>query len=106
MQALHSADFKVPTPIDQNRHCVLMSIVPGYTLCSIREMVHPGQVAPHPEPPLSQQAEMSQAERETLPTTCWDALPPSTRTAKHGQSSGVDWHRMLMGMPMTSMKHN
>jgi RIO kinase 2 len=44
MQALHEAGFNVPTPIAQTRHCVLMSIVPGYPLSNITKMAHPERV--------------------------------------------------------------
>ena len=36
MQALHAAGFPTPTPIDSNRHAVLMSLVPGTVLNNIR----------------------------------------------------------------------
>ena len=35
MRALHSAGFRVPRPIAQNRHSVVMSLVPGYPLRSV-----------------------------------------------------------------------
>ena len=44
MQALYQAEFNVPTPVDQNRHCVLMTIVPGFTLSNINKMMHPERV--------------------------------------------------------------
>ena len=59
LKALHAHGFPVPTPIDQNRHCVLMSLVDavplyclllcevhGHVNCSgqIRELRHPGRL--------------------------------------------------------------
>ncbi|KAI9728196.1 MAG: hypothetical protein M1828_004657 [Chrysothrix sp. TS-e1954] len=35
MRALHSAGFRVPTPIAQNRHTVVMSLVPGTPLLKV-----------------------------------------------------------------------
>ena len=32
MKALYDHDFPVPTPIDQSRHCVVMSLCKGYPL--------------------------------------------------------------------------
>ena len=36
MKVLHANGFPVPTPVDQNRHAVIMSIVHGYTLNTVR----------------------------------------------------------------------
>jgi len=36
MQALHSHGFPTPTPIDQNRHIVVMSRIPGVPLAQLR----------------------------------------------------------------------
>ena len=36
MTALHGAGFPTPTPVDNNRHALLMSLVPGVTLSSVR----------------------------------------------------------------------
>ena len=44
MKALYDKGFPTPTPIDVNRHCVLMSLVHGYQLNSIAELRHPGRV--------------------------------------------------------------
>eukprot|EP00906_Rhabdomonas_costata_P020872 RCo030363 len=44
MRALCDAGFAVPTPIDQNRHCVLMSVVPGFVLANISVLGHPERV--------------------------------------------------------------
>ena len=44
MTVLHSNGFPVPQPIDQNRHCVVMSLVEGYPLCQIRSVNDPGQL--------------------------------------------------------------
>lgn len=37
MKALHDAGFSVPRPVDQNRHCVLMSLAKGIPLYQITE---------------------------------------------------------------------
>ena len=37
MKALHDAGFSVPRPVDQNRHCVLMSLVKGIPLYQLTE---------------------------------------------------------------------
>ena len=44
MKALHEKGFPVPTPIDVNRHCVVMSLAPGYQLNSIQVLRHPSSV--------------------------------------------------------------
>jgi RIO kinase 2 len=44
MSALHSKGFSVPTPIDVNRHVVVMSLAHGYQLNSIRMLRHPASV--------------------------------------------------------------
>ena len=36
MQALHAHDFPTPIPIDQNRHCVVMSRVNGFPMAQIK----------------------------------------------------------------------
>ena len=44
MKALHEKGFPVPTPIDVDRHCVVMSLAPGYQLNSIQVLRHPSSV--------------------------------------------------------------
>ena len=44
MKALHTHGFPVPTPIDVNRHCVIMTLASGYQLNSINCLTHPGRV--------------------------------------------------------------
>eukprot|EP01132_Coremiostelium_polycephalum_P006170 gene6170-7684_t len=44
MKALHENGFPVPTPIDYNRHCIIMSRVRGYPLTQIAELRHPSKV--------------------------------------------------------------
>ena len=43
-QALHEHGFRTPEPIDQNRHCVLMSLVNGYPLHQVRDLGNPKRV--------------------------------------------------------------
>lgn len=38
MKALYDRGFPVPTPIDFNRHCVIMKLVEGNPLCQINEV--------------------------------------------------------------------
>jgi len=38
MKALYDRDFKVPIPVDVNRHAVLMQLVEGVPLCQVREL--------------------------------------------------------------------
>lgn len=38
MKALYQNDFSVPTPVDQNRHCVVMQLCEGYPLYQIKTM--------------------------------------------------------------------
>jgi RIO kinase 2 len=38
MQLLHKNGFPVPTPIDTNRHAILMSLVDGDALCHIQRI--------------------------------------------------------------------
>jgi hypothetical protein len=42
------AGFRVPEPIDQNRHCVVMSLVDAYPLTQVRELRNPGRPQPSP----------------------------------------------------------
>ena len=44
MQVLYKNDFPVPTPVDHNRHCVLMSLVEGYPLTQVGKFAHPQKV--------------------------------------------------------------
>ena len=44
MKVLHEAGFPVPTPIDHNRHAILMSVIPGCPVLNIRELGHPTDV--------------------------------------------------------------
>lgn len=44
MKALGDHGFPVPTAVDCNRHCVIMSLVPGYPLVQIRELQNPDDV--------------------------------------------------------------
>ena len=44
MKALHNNGFPVPTPIDVNRHCVVMTLANGYQLNSINCLTHPARV--------------------------------------------------------------
>nr|CAG4650080.1 EOG090X04DJ [Sida crystallina] len=41
MKVLHDRGFPVPTPVDFNRHCVVMGLVRGHPLCQIRELSDP-----------------------------------------------------------------
>jgi RIO kinase 2 len=38
MKALYQNDFSVPTPVDQNRHCVVMGLCQGFPLYQIKTM--------------------------------------------------------------------
>jgi len=44
MKALEPHDFRIPTPIDHNRHAVLMTFAPGVLLNQIKEINNPGLV--------------------------------------------------------------
>lgn len=44
-QALHEAGFPTPTPIDCNRHCIVMTLANGFPLRSISSIKHPARVA-------------------------------------------------------------
>lgn len=44
MKALKDEGFPVPTPVDQNRHAVVMSFVDAVPLCRLRDLRHPQQV--------------------------------------------------------------
>ncbi|CAM0953584.1 unnamed protein product [Alopecurus aequalis] len=44
MKALGDHGFPVPTAVDCIRHCVIMSLVPGYPLVQIRELQNPDNV--------------------------------------------------------------
>ena len=41
MKSLYDAGFSVPRPVDQNRHCVLMSLAKGFPLYQLTEYDHP-----------------------------------------------------------------
>lgn len=44
MKALEEHGFPVPQAVDCNRHCVIMSLVPGYPLVQVRELQNPDVV--------------------------------------------------------------
>uniref|UniRef100_A0A7S4RMP4 Serine/threonine-protein kinase RIO2 n=1 Tax=Alexandrium monilatum TaxID=311494 RepID=A0A7S4RMP4_9DINO len=44
MKALKDEGFPVPTPVDQNRHCVIMSFIHAVPLFHLRTLRHPNQV--------------------------------------------------------------
>jgi len=44
MKALYEHKFPVPTPLDWNRHCVLMSLVKAYPLTQVKKLKNPGKV--------------------------------------------------------------
>ncbi|KAL0485503.1 RIO kinase [Acrasis kona] len=44
MKALHSVGINTPTPIDCNRHGVLMDLIKGYPLYQVKEIAHPRRV--------------------------------------------------------------
>ena len=44
MSALHAKGFPVPTPIDVNRHVVVMTLASGFQLNSIQKLRHPALV--------------------------------------------------------------
>ncbi|KAH0724350.1 hypothetical protein KY284_000215 [Solanum tuberosum] len=44
MKALEEHGFPVPQAVDCNRHCVIMSLVPGYPLVQVRELLNPDVV--------------------------------------------------------------
>ncbi|KAI8321278.1 RIO1-domain-containing protein [Martensiomyces pterosporus] len=44
MKVLHEHGFPVPTPIDQNRHCVVMGLVDAFPLRQIDEVGEPGKL--------------------------------------------------------------
>ena len=44
MKALYEAGFSVPRPVDQNRHCVLMSLAKGFPLYQLTEYDNPEMV--------------------------------------------------------------
>lgn len=44
MKALGEHGFPVPKAVDWNRHCVLMTLVPGYPLVQVKELQNPGLV--------------------------------------------------------------
>ncbi|CAN8278727.1 unnamed protein product [Cochlearia groenlandica] len=41
MKALQEHDFPVPKAIDCNRHCVIMSLVPGYPMVQVKQLQNP-----------------------------------------------------------------
>jgi RIO kinase 2 len=44
MKALYNHGFPTPVPIDHNRHCILMSLVPAFPFTQVRKLRHPGRV--------------------------------------------------------------
>ncbi|KAJ2607434.1 Serine/threonine-protein kinase rio2 [Coemansia sp. RSA 1365] len=44
MKVLHEHGFPVPTPIDQNRHCVVMELVAAFPLRQIDKLDEPGRL--------------------------------------------------------------
>ena len=45
MKALYDAGFPVPRPVDQNRHCVLMTIAKGFPLYQLNQCDDPSDVS-------------------------------------------------------------
>lgn len=43
MKTLFDHGFPVPKPVDFNRHCVVMELVNGYPLCSVKNIVNVGK---------------------------------------------------------------
>lgn len=41
MKALEAHEFPVPKAVDSNRHCVVMSLIPGYPLVQVKELQNP-----------------------------------------------------------------
>lgn len=48
MKALYDAGFSVPRPVDQNRHCVLMTLAKGIPLYQLTELGEPEKVVMGP----------------------------------------------------------
>ena len=44
MKALYAKQFPVPVPIDSNRHAIVMSLVHGYPMANVKELIHPHKV--------------------------------------------------------------
>ncbi|KAJ1761624.1 Serine/threonine-protein kinase rio2 [Coemansia sp. RSA 2523] len=44
MKVLHEHGFPVPTPIDQNRHCVVMELIDAFPLRQIDHIAEPGRL--------------------------------------------------------------
>ncbi|KAG4105812.1 RIO1-domain-containing protein [Neocallimastix lanati (nom. inval.)] len=44
MKVLYDNGFPVPVPVDQNRHCIVMSLVDGYPLSQVQEIDDPGKL--------------------------------------------------------------
>jgi len=44
MKVLHDRHFPVPKPIDFNRHCVIMELIQGHTLCQVHSVQDVGQL--------------------------------------------------------------
>lgn len=44
MKSLYDHQFPVPKPIDFNRHCVVMELIDGFPLCSIKDIDKPGRI--------------------------------------------------------------
>ncbi|CAH7668803.1 RIO1-domain-containing protein [Phakopsora pachyrhizi] len=44
MSVLYQHNFPVPQPIDQGRHCVVMSLIDGFPLRQIRDIKDPGKL--------------------------------------------------------------
>ncbi len=47
LQALYQRDFPTPTPIDHNRHAIVMSLVDGFPLNQVRNMANPKDTYDH-----------------------------------------------------------
>ena len=44
MKALYEYGFPVPRPVDNSRHCVIMTLAKGFPLCQVADIRHPGKV--------------------------------------------------------------
>lgn len=44
MKALHDRGFPTPTPIDANRHGIVMSLVKAYPMVNVKGLLNPDKV--------------------------------------------------------------
>ena len=84
MKALKDRGFPVPTPIDFNRHCIVMELVQGYLLQNVAEVDDPADLYNKLMNLLLKYAGTASSMKTTMSlTSCWTiSATPSSSTSR------------------------